>query len=192
MQHDTITLKARRASTERTLNCFHAAVSMLDKEPAADSASASSNAVCTVTLRLAAAAGVVHGLFSLYWAMGGERLLASLGQALVETFADSRWVLFPVGTVKIIAALLPLVLARWEWPAPLLSRSICWAGAIGLALWGGANTIVGNLVLLGLIIPEDGYDHAGMVGHAWLWDPLFLIWGVSLALALVSSAQRRS
>lgn len=164
---------------------------MLDKHPGTNS-SATRSAISMAALRIAAAAGVAHGLFSLYWAVGGDWLLASLGQALIEAFADSRWALFPVGTAKIIAALLPLVLARWAWPVPLISRPICWAGAIGLTMWGGANTIVGNLVLTGAIIPEEGYDHAGMVGHAWLWDPLFLIWGVSLGLALVLSTQRRS
>lgn len=145
-----------------------------------------------IALLTAAAAGTVHGLFSLYWATGGDWLLESLGQALTATFAESRWLLVPVGLAKIVAGLLPLLLERWTWPAPRLTRSVCWVGAIGLVLWGGANTVVGNLVLMGVIVPEGGYDSPGMVGHAWLWDPLFLIWGTSLAFALVLSRQRRA
>ena len=145
-----------------------------------------------MALWTAAAAGTVHGLFSLYWAMGGGWLLESLGADLIETFADSRWLLLPVGLAKIFAGLLPLMLERWGWPASHLSRSACWIGAIVLVLWGGANTIVGNLVLMGVITPEGGYDGPGMVGHAWLWDPLFLLWGASLMLALALSRQRRA
>lgn len=119
-------------------------------------------------------------------------MLESLGADLIETFADSRWLLLPVGLAKIFAGLLPLMLERWGWPASHLSRSACWIGAIVLVFWGGANTIVGNLVLMRVITPEGGYDGPGMVGHAWLWDPLFLLWGASLVLALTLSRQRRA
>ena len=53
-----------------------------------------------------------------------------------------------------------------------------------LVVWGGLNTVVGNLVLAGWIVPDGGYDRAGMIGHAWLWDPLFLAWGLALAVGL--------
>ena len=155
-------------------------------------ASRQGKTICWAALLTAAAAGAVHGLFSLYWAMGGGWLLESLGADLIEAFSDSRWLLLRVGLVKIFAGVLPLALARWEWPAPRLSRSACWVGAIVFVLWGGTNTIAGNLVLMGVITPEGGYDGPGMAGHAWLWDPLFLLWGASLTLALLLSPQRRS
>ena len=56
-----------------------------------------------------------------------------------------------------------------------------------LILWGGVNTVTGNLVLSGTVEPDGGYDHDGMVGHAWLWDPLFFIWGVALVVGLCGS-----
>lgn len=65
-------------------------------------------------------------------------------------------------------------------PWPRLWRTISWAGAVLLLLYGGANTAISNAVLTGLIRPEDGYDRLAMMGHAWLWDPLFLLWGVVL------------
>jgi hypothetical protein len=145
-----------------------------------------------MALLAAAVAGTVHGLFSLYWALGGDWLLESLGHSLNETLADSRWLLLPVGLTKIFAGLLPLLLDGLGWPVRRLSRSACWVGAIGLVLWGGANTGVGNLVLMGVITPDGGYDGPGMVGHAWLWDPLFLIWGASLTLALAASRRHRA
>ncbi|MGI8459477.1 MAG: hypothetical protein ACR2LI_15385 [Propionibacteriaceae bacterium] len=64
---------------------------------------------------IAAAAGTIHGLFSLYWAAGGNWLVSTLGQHLVDTFASKRWLLVPVAAVKIGFAVLPMVLARLTW-----------------------------------------------------------------------------
>jgi hypothetical protein len=50
--------------------------------------------------------------------------------------------------------------------------------------WGGLNTVTANLVLAGVIRPDGGFDRPGMVGHAYLWDPLFLLWGAALVVAL--------
>ena len=141
----------------------------------------------STALALAALCGVVHALFSLYWAAGGTLLIESLGSRLVETFRGLEWVLIPVGAIKLTAALAPVWLAHRGWPARRLSRGACWVGAAALIAWGGANTVVGNLVLGGVIKPEGGYDRMGMIGHAYLWDPLFLVWGTALAFGLVSS-----
>jgi len=42
-------------------------------------------------------------------------------------------------------------------------RRVCWLGASAMILWGGVNTVVGNLVLGGAIRPDGGYDRAGMI-----------------------------
>lgn len=138
-------------------------------------------------LMIAAAAGVAHGSFSLYWAAGGNWLLATLGHQLVSDFAGRRWLLFPVGVVKIGFAVFPLALVVWGRPWPRLGRLMCWLGAVVLMAWGGINTITGNLVLFGVIDPSGGYDRVGMIGHARLWDPLFLLWGVALTAGLLLS-----
>ncbi|MGO1553452.1 MAG: DUF3995 domain-containing protein, partial [Candidatus Corynebacterium faecigallinarum] len=70
-------------------------------------------------------------------------------------------------------------------------RGISWAGSALLIVWGGVNTVTGNLVLSGLVEPDGGYDREGMIGHAWLWDPLFLVWGVALAAGLWFSRRPR-
>lgn len=144
-------------------------------------------------LSVAALAGLVHGAFSLYWGVGGSWLVDTLGEDLVEQWEDNAAVLLPVGAVKILAALLPLLLLRTPgqpslWPR--LLRAVSWAGAVLLILWGGVNTVTGNLVLSGIVEPDGGYDHDGMVGHAWLWDPLFLVWGVALVCGLLLSGRR--
>lgn len=63
-------------------------------------------------------------------------------------------------------------------------RTVSWPGAIVLVAYGGANTIVAAAVLGGIVRPAGGYDPAAMVGHALLWDPLFLLWGLALASGL--------
>lgn len=134
--------------------------------------------------------GATHAAFSFYWAAGGTLLVWSLGTDLVDSFSGREWLLAPIGAVKLIAALAPLVLARAGWPARTVTRSVCWLGAVILLGWGGLNTAVANLVLLGVIRPESGFDRAGMIGHAYLWDPLFLAWGVALTVGLFTSRGR--
>lgn len=138
-------------------------------------------------LVVAAVLGVVHAGFSLYWAAGGTLLVWSLGSGLVESFRGREWMLAPIGAVKLVAALSPLVLARSGWPQPRVTRLMCWLGALVLIVWGGLNTVVGNLVLAGVIEPGSGFDRLGMIGHAFLWDPLFLAWGEALAVGLLAS-----
>lgn len=135
----------------------------------------------------AAVFGTLHAAISLYWALGGMWLLWSLGSSLLQTFEGREWILIPVGVVKLLAAGAPLILASCGWPARRLTRAVCWTGAIVLIVWGGLNTVVGNLVLAGIIQPASGFDRPGMIGHAWLWDPLFLVWGIALTFALVAS-----
>ncbi|KAA9394822.1 DUF3995 domain-containing protein [Kocuria coralli] len=140
---------------------------------------------------IAAAAGTVHGAFSVYWGLGGDWLLRTVGESLVEAFAGIRGVLVLVGLVKIVAAVVPWLSRGWRGPWRGIVRAVSWAGAVLLILWGGVNTVVGNLVLAGVVVPDSGYDRAGMIGHAWIWDPLFLLWGVALLLALLRSRRRR-
>ncbi len=134
--------------------------------------------------------GTIHAGFSLYWAFGGTWLLWSLGSGLLKTFDGREWILVPVGVVKLVAAVVPLVLARWGWPARRLTRVLCWLGAAVLIVWGGMNTVLGSLVLTGVVQPDSGYDRPGMIGHAWLWDPLFLVWGIALAMGLAAASER--
>src|SRR5699024_3128897 len=120
-------LSVNRTRRQGASRCDHAPNAMSDQEHHPRS-SWDGGTIGRMALWTAAAAGTVHGLFSLYWAMGGGWLLESLGADLIETFADSRWLLLPVGLAKIFAGLFPLLLARWAWPAPRLSRSACWIG----------------------------------------------------------------
>jgi hypothetical protein len=135
--------------------------------------------------------GGVHAGMSLYWGLGGRWLLSTLGDRLVSQFAHLAWALVPLALLKAAGAVLPLWLDDRGWPARAWTRSSVWAGAAVLVAWGGANTVVGHLVLSGVIKPDGGYDHAGMVGHAWLWDPLFLLWGATLTAGMRATRPAR-
>ena len=143
-------------------------------------------------LLVATVAGCVHGGFSLLWGLGSDLLIWSVGRELTDQFTGRRWILLLVGAFKIAAAVLPLALtlpwvhSGWR----LLLRAMSWLGAAVLILWGGIGLVVAHLVLAG-VVASDGYDRGGMIGHAWLWDPLFVLWGVALASGLWSSRPGR-
>lgn len=56
-----------------------------------------------------------------------------------------------------------------------------WVGATVLVLYAALNISVAWAVLLGVIGAAGAYNHPAEWGHAALWDPLFLLWGVLLA-----------
>ncbi|VXC45071.1 DUF3995 domain-containing protein [Pseudoclavibacter sp. 8L] len=132
----------------------------------------------------AAAIGVVHAAFSAYWALGGTWLLSTIGAIAVEFSRreplESGLLLGGVALVKLLAALIPVVLDAQRMPWPRVWRAICWVGGPGIVLYGLVNIVASGAVLLGILIPEGGYDRDAMIGHALLWDPLFLIWGLAL------------
>ena len=136
-------------------------------------------------LTVAAAAGTLHAGFSAYWGLGGTWLLETLGTAVVTAFAGVRWLLMAVAAVKLAAAVIPLVVIARGGPLLRVVRIVSWAGAAILLLWGGAGMIVAQLVLAGAIDAGQAHDRMGMIGHAWLWDPLFVLWGAALIAGLL-------
>ncbi|WP_404321650.1 DUF3995 domain-containing protein [Arthrobacter luteolus] len=128
--------------------------------------------------------GLVHAGFSVYWAVGGEWLLATVGrfavQAAEETPVQSVLVLGAAALSKAATAVIPLAAAYGRFPFPRLVRALSWAGGAGLILYGGVNTAAASAVLAGWIPAGPNADIEGLRGHALLWDPLFLAWGASL------------
>lgn len=146
-------------------------------------------------LWVAAGLGVVHGAFSLLWAAGGTWLLDTVGQWAVDAVAAGdgglRSALALVGILKLAGAVLPLVAEYRGGPMRRRVRPLGWAGAVGLVAYGGANTLISAAVLTGLVQAEGGYDTAAVLGHALLWDPLFLAWGLALGIGLALTAPVR-
>ena len=133
-------------------------------------------------------AGAVHAGFSLYWALGGRWLLATVGQWAMD-LADrspqaTAIALGLVAAAKLLGAVIPIGVAYGRMPWPRLWRGFSWVGGLLLVGYGGVNTVVAIAVLAGVIRPEGGYDPDAMIGHAVLWDPLFLLWGGALVLSL--------
>ncbi|WP_229118882.1 DUF3995 domain-containing protein [Enemella evansiae] len=145
-----------------------------------------------IPFAIAAVAGVIHGIFSVYWGFGGNWLLETIGARLVNAFEGRRGLLLIVAAVKLGFAVVPLAWTLRGWPRHWIWRIGCELGALSLIVWGGANTVVGHLVLAGVIRPDDGYDRAAMIGHGWLWDPLFVLWGVALLVGLLRLRRPRS
>lgn len=144
----------------------------------------------------AAVAGVVHALPSLYWAMGGTALVSTLGEWAAlwqrESPGEVAILLSLIFLAKLAGAALPLANERGLLPAPRLWRGLFWCAAALLATYGALNVIAALAALSGLIGTAATMDTTALVGHAFLWDPLFLLWGLLLAAALKTSRPRRA
>lgn len=141
----------------------------------------------------AAAFGLVHAVFSAYWALGGDWLLRTVGAWAVGLRDDSPTAatlgLGGIALVKAVAAVVPVLVAYGRLPWRRFWRAVSWVGGCFLVLYGGVNVVVSGAVLAGFITPDGGFDRPAMIGHAFLWDPLFALWGAALVVSLVLSRQ---
>ena len=134
---------------------------------------------------LAALAGIIHASISAYWAAGGSWLLDTVDPKLVESIKETAWILWFVAALKLLAAILPLFAEiRGGWLRSII-RIVSWIGAIGIIVWGGWNSARANLILLGIIERNPSATDSSLIGYAFLWDPLFLFWGIFLLIGLV-------
>lgn len=149
-----------------------------------------------VLVWVAGVAGALHAAASLYWALGGQWLLATVGRWAVELSAEAPLAaggaLGLIALLKLLAATIPIGVAYGKVPWARFWRAAAWVGGPLLVVYGGVNTVVSAAVLAGLIRPEGGYDADAMRGHAYLWDPLFLVWGATVVLFLWFSRERSS
>jgi hypothetical protein len=144
-------------------------------------------------LSAAALAGGVHAAFSLYWALGGGWLLDTVGQWAVrlasESPARTATVLGLVALVKASGAVLPLAWAAGRLRPDVLWRRLFLAGAVVLVCYGALNVTVSWAVLSGALPTSGGVDRRAQLGHAALWDPLFLVWGLCLLIGVRSHSR---
>jgi Protein of unknown function (DUF3995) len=137
----------------------------------------------------AAAVAFTYALVSLYWALGGQALISTVG-GYVERFSQQGGVLpvlvaLAATLAKVVGGLLALALVRpWGTVVPRRWRLIGAAGAsLLLMVYGGLNVLAGALVLGGVIHPAGRVDRTTLRWHVGLWDLWFLVWGILLALA---------
>lgn len=146
---------------------------------------------------MAAIAGLVHTASSVYWAFGGTFLADTIGRWAIEWYrtqpATATTALLALAVVKGAVAIGPLVNETRPLPGYRVWRALCWlAGAI-LVLYGLANTVGAWLVMTGVVhSPSATADTIALLGHAWLWDPLFTLWGAALLVGLVLTRGRTS
>jgi Protein of unknown function (DUF3995) len=148
----------------------------------------------------AKAAFTVGGLYagvSLYWALGGTRLLTTVGGSLANPAYSGRpaviLALWAAIALKAVAAVLPLVATRrraLRGPWERRVRVAAWLEAVILTLYGLAQTAVGLLVQAGVVPAAGNADHRALAWHAYLWDPWFLAWGLLVLVAIARSRTR--
>jgi hypothetical protein len=133
---------------------------------------------------VAAALAFGSAAVSVYWALGGTALLDTVGGSM-EDLARRR----SVGAIALVA----IVVLVKAGVGVLALRSLrrrgerLLAGAAGavLTVWGGANVLVGSLVLASVITPSGTVDRHALRWHVFVWDLWFLLWGVALTMAVV-------
>ncbi|WP_225219032.1 DUF3995 domain-containing protein [Arthrobacter gallicola] len=97
-----------------------------------------------------------------------------------------------IAALKAAAAVVPVAVFYGKLPWPRIWRCLSWVGGLLLVAYGGANVLISGAVLAGVLRPAGGYNVEAMIGHAFLWDPLFLVWGAALTASLWLSATRRT
>jgi len=150
----------------------------------------------TVAAYAAAVVAFAYALVSLYWAVGGHRLVSTVG-GYVAQFARQGGAVpvvlaLAATAAKVAGGLLALALVR-PW-GRVIPRRWLLAGATAASVllvgYGGLSVLLGALVLSGVIHPAGGVDRTALRWHVGVWDLWFLVWGILLALATVSYWRR--
>lgn len=138
----------------------------------------------------AAALAFASAAISLYWTLGGTMWLDSVGGSVEQLARERSLAAVAAGTLTVIlkcaTGLLALALVRPAWARAGGRGRLLLAGALAsavLLLWGGANVVVGGLVLLDVIVPAQAVDEYALRAHVLVWDMWFVLWGAALAYA---------
>ncbi len=140
--------------------------------------------------RAAATFAFASASVTLFWTLGGTLLLDTVGGAPEEIARRHTLGSFAFGAavvlVKVTAGLLALALLGRAAAGPRRRMLLFANGAASalLILWGGANVLIGGLVLADVITPAGSVDEYGLRWHVFFWDAWFLVWGAILALAV--------
>jgi len=151
------------------------------------------SAVGTVAAYAAAIVAFAYALVSLYWAVGGRGLVGTVGGYVQQMARRSGAAVVPLAVAavaaKALGGLIALALVR-PW-GRVVRRSwllvVSAAASVLLIVYGGLNVAAGALVLAGVLHPSGSVDRMALRWHAGVWDLWFLVWGILLAVATVSS-----
>ncbi|MDW8544448.1 DUF3995 domain-containing protein [Staphylococcus sp. mip270_02] len=143
--------------------------------------------VKNIGLYLFLIAGSLHSLATFYWAFDGDLGLTTVGYWTIE-FKQNYGVKFLivllfVGLLKLTATWAPIMLIFKE---NKLINIMSYIGGSFLIAYGSMNTISGWLKLLGVISVDFKLS---IIGQSFIWDPLFLLWGLGLLIFLKSNSK---
>ncbi len=137
----------------------------------------------------AAAVAVFSAVVSLYWSFGGTIGIRSVGGQIADlarsATAPATVLALAAALLKLLGVAFALVLAG-RLGRRLRPRWVVTAGRIAaavLTIYGAANMVGAALVLTG-VVRAPGADRYALAWHLGLWDLLFLLWGVCLAVAV--------
>lgn len=148
----------------------------------------------------AAVLGMTNAAVSVYWAVGGQGLLATIGGDL-ERWGRERSPavvagLWAIAGLKVAVALAaPILVGCGRGRLPVLAsgrvaRALGWVAAVVLTVYGGVLTAVGLLVQSGVIDAGPDANSTALAWHAYVWDPWFTVWGLAFVVALWRSRDR--
>ncbi len=144
----------------------------------------------------AAALAFASAAVSLFWTLGGTLLLDTLGGELEDMVRARSLGGLALGAaailLKVTAGLLALALLQPR-HGRLRRRGVLIASGAAsaiLVLWGGANVLIGALVLGGVVVPSGAVDEHALRWRVFVWDLWFLVWGIALALAVALHRRR--
>jgi hypothetical protein len=131
---------------------------------------------------------------SVYWGVGGTWLLNTVGGSFARLGRNPTTstivAVWAAATLKLAAALLPLLALRNPDRGSRSARLLAWAAAGILSIYGAVLTSVGLLVQADVIDSPANADRRALTWHAYVWDPWFLVWGLVILTALLRSRTR--
>ncbi len=134
--------------------------------------------------------GVVFGIISFYWGSGGTLGLDTIGGKIEQMARAHDTAIFvavwAAGVLKVVGAVLALALIR-PWGRRLARRPVVilgWLAAIVLTLYGAVLVVGDALGASGAVTLSKPVAAKPLLWHLWVWDMLFLVWGILFAVAI--------
>lgn len=133
----------------------------------------------------------IFAAISVYWALGGMIGINTVGgdiAAMAKSGTVTAFLMaWGAAVMKAAGVVFALALVqRWGRVFPRwLMLGAGWLAAVVLTAYGVINVALEFVVTVGIMAVPNGADLYALHWHLWLWDPLFAVWGILLAIALV-------
>lgn len=143
---------------------------------------------------VACAWAFIFAIPSFYWAAGGEVGLDTLGDEISSLQAEPWFAVFVWVTafMKVALGLIVLMLLR-RYDSMLLNRAVrvvVWTAGVICIVYGGLNLLARLIMALGVIPTPDAMYSSAAMWHLMLWNPWWVLGGVSLVLAVYATKRK--